>query len=684
MAKKNQKIQAPPAPKRVAVIKQGFIEKNAMKIALVAGVIGLIIRLYRLGYLSLWVDEYMHALAAMGGHFSHGENNGILLTWMNTTLAFVFGHSEFMLRFPVALLGAATIPAVYVLGRDIANYKVGLMSAILTMVSLYLIFWSRVERPYGMVAAFYVPLLVSFWLMLERKDSKENFLSKIGINKKYLLLTFIALVLAMLSQLICFLFVFTVGFYGTMVAVDSWITRKSSPLKMNAYNLLFYINILVVFLMFTPWGGQLTRPVMELFLPKGIVTFILPDYNNIMTLLNSDKWNVCYNTYMGVLDTDFKNLAILGWSGFILAFFKNRKIGYFLLSSFVVPFLLLSFVFTSTSHAKYLIQIYPVFLISAAYALYFIAFHLIRFVSKSLNETNSTYSKACTIIFILLVLGITPFKEIGALIKTETHGSLVDNKLTEISYVNWKQPCLFLKEHRKPNDIVMATVQAAPRYYLEMDSVIWFRQMELNPKWTKTSKTEQKYIPKKADGYKNSATTYEQLVKTYENNDRGWLLADYYFVNAMTDPRARQFVEEKFDYHFEASEDGGVKVFSWDKSKPKTYQTSFVIELGKNAMTQASEEMTFSINKAGMAPKVNLIFLGVGVDTDMEAFVVINGKTQAPILTNGTPLSIGTYTCQTDASAFVQGPNKIQFVYNNDENNGDANKGFALFNMDIR
>ena len=37
MAKKNQKIQPQPAPKRAVVIKQGFIEKNAMKIAIAKG-----------------------------------------------------------------------------------------------------------------------------------------------------------------------------------------------------------------------------------------------------------------------------------------------------------------------------------------------------------------------------------------------------------------------------------------------------------------------------------------------------------------------------------------------------------------------------------------------------------------------------------------------------------------------
>ena len=112
MAKANTtKLNNPKASvqNKAAVLSPGFIEKNALKIAILFAVIALVLRLYRLGFLSLWVDEYMHALAAIKGQFKHGENNGILLTWLNTLFAYVLGHNEFSMRFPVALLGAASV-----------------------------------------------------------------------------------------------------------------------------------------------------------------------------------------------------------------------------------------------------------------------------------------------------------------------------------------------------------------------------------------------------------------------------------------------------------------------------------------------------------------------------------------------------------------------------------------------
>jgi len=90
-----------------------------------------------------------------------------------------------------------------------------------------------------MVATMYLPVILCFWLSLEQPYTKEGFWKNIGIHPKYLGFTLLALVLAMLSQLICFLFLFTAGFYGSFVAIDSWISKKSHPFKLNAYNVLF-------------------------------------------------------------------------------------------------------------------------------------------------------------------------------------------------------------------------------------------------------------------------------------------------------------------------------------------------------------------------------------------------------------------------------------------------------------
>lgn len=658
------------------VQKQGLIDKHAMKIALVIGVIALFIRLYRIGFLSLWVDEYMHALAAIKGQFFHNENNGILLTWFNTTFAFVLGHNEFAMRFPVALLGAALVPATFVLGRDIADKRVGLMAAVLVTVSLYLIFWSRVDRPYGMVATFYIPLIICFYLMLERPAKEGSFWAKLGINPKYLGLTILALILSMLSQLICFLFLFTAGFYGTFMAIESWVTKKSTPFKLNAYNLLFYLNLVAVILMFTPMGNKLMRPIIEIFLPPNMATLILPNMDSAIKIFNGPDAYLSFDKYRALLNYDFKVIGVLGWLGMAFALFKNRKLAYMLISGFLVPFLLMSFIFREPCHAKYLSFIYPIFLISAAYALYFIAFEVGKMVSKSFVPTNQNYAAACTFMFFVFVFGVSKRTEILSMLKTEKHGNVVDKAISEIHFVNWKQPGEYVMENMKKGDIVMATVQFAPKFYLNLDSVVWFRQLHFDAK-TKD------YVRNESDKRDPSAWTYDQLVNTFNKYPRGWLMADYYFENALTDPRARQFVEENFVYHFDACEDGGVKVFSWDKAKPKSYQSSFVVELGKNSSEIGSAPFSIRINTAALGPKVYLFLLTQGIDSDNEAYILINDQ-QVAIKANGKPGLIEGNIVEVPISYFKNGENKIQFAYNDDESNGDVTKGCAIFNMDVR
>jgi hypothetical protein len=656
-----------------------FIEKNALKIAIVLAVFALFLRLYRIGFLSLWVDEYMHAIAAINGKFKHGENNGILLTWFNTLFSFILGKTEFAMRFPVALLGAALIPTVYVLGQKIANFRVGLMAALFCTVSLYLIFWSRVDRPYGMVATFYMPLLLVFWLLLESKSKTENALSKFGINPKYIPWVILALALSMMSQLICFLFIFSAGMYGTLAAIDSWVTKTSKPWQFNAYNLLFVLNITAIILLLTPFGNQIMRPIIELFLPPNIATLILPNMKEVLVQFSGENSSKSLDVYLGVINTDFKGLKYFAWIGFVVSFIKNRKLSYFLISTFVVPFLLMSYVFREPVHAKYLTYIYPVFMISAAYTLYFIAFVAAKSVSQSFSESNISYKNAMLILFVFLSLGVSKRKDISEMLKTEKHGNIVPKEISEIHFVNWKQPCLFIKEQYQKGDVVMATVQQAPSFYLQLDTVVWFRQMHYDA-------AQKKYVPNLSDKREKSAYTFEQLVKTVQNNPRGWLLADYYFDNALTDPRAKQFVEQNFTYHFEACADGAVKVFSWNKAKPKSYQSAFVFELGKNPNQSASTPFGININRAALPPKVNLYLLAQGIDSNSEAYVIINDNSNkaVPIKSNGKPNQIDYCVAEVDASLFVNGENKIQFAYNDTEGNGDLIKGFVIFNIEIR
>ncbi|MBC7426398.1 MAG: hypothetical protein H7321_07670, partial [Bacteroidia bacterium] len=85
--KKNQSFTNPKSVQRpsLAGVKtiQGdsLLEKYAWHIVIAISIIGFIVRFYNIGYLTLWVDEYMHAMAAKNFKLHDGsilgtEKNG--------------------------------------------------------------------------------------------------------------------------------------------------------------------------------------------------------------------------------------------------------------------------------------------------------------------------------------------------------------------------------------------------------------------------------------------------------------------------------------------------------------------------------------------------------------------------------------------------------------------------------
>ncbi len=650
--------------------KISFFESNQFKIVIFLILIGLVLRFYRIGYLSLWVDEYMHGVAAAKGLFKHSENNGIFLTWMDTIFVKIFGQSEFVLRLPVALFGIFTIYIVFLIGKKIKDYKLGLFSAILVTFSLFLIYWCRVVRPYGMVPFFYAVLIYSCLNVF--KEEKVDY--------KWIAFTFLFFILAMLNQLISFLFIFSAGFYGSFLAIESWINKKSKPYHFNFYNLLCLLTLLAILLMFTPLSNTLMRPIIELFLPPNIASLILPNMKVVSKAFSSENWLSSYDKYINVITYDFKYLYLFGILGLIVSFFKDRKIFYFIASFFIVPLFLMSFIFREPAHAKYLTFIYPVFIIAIAYGFYFFIYKLVNEkIFKNAANTNKNINLSF-LIFLLLIFVSFQSKDLKKMLTSKEHGNVVPNEISEIHFVNWKQPCMFIKDKMKKGDVLMATIQQAPKFYLQTDSVVWFRQMHLNPKWNLTS-SEQKYVPNDFDKNPKSAYTYENLVKTFNENKRGWLLADYYFENALTDPRAKQFVEQNFNFHFEACDDGAVKVFSWDKEKPKTYQSSFVHELGKNIQQLATPEMSINMTLSGQQ-KYLIGILSQGIDSENEAIIAINGQ-QFAIKPNSNPDKLDYNTIEVSANMFKNGPNTIQFGYNN-EVEDDNTKGFVILDLRVQ
>jgi mannosyltransferase len=149
-----------------------------MQLLLSVTLIGFILRMYHLGYNSLWLDEastLTFAVKSLPGIWqatTSGEFNPPLFYWAEH-LMLTFGNSEAVLRFIPALLGVLTIPLVYLAGREFLDRNVGIIAATAFAFSPFLIYYSQEARAYSMMLFFVTFSLIYYFKALNSNDTKD-------------------------------------------------------------------------------------------------------------------------------------------------------------------------------------------------------------------------------------------------------------------------------------------------------------------------------------------------------------------------------------------------------------------------------------------------------------------------------------------------------------------------------
>jgi len=143
-------------------------KRTADLAVLAAGLLAWVVLLLRnLGYLSLWMDEGFHYLAAEG-ILKHGIPlfpsghvyfKAILYTYVLAFLSLVFGLGEATLRVVSVLCIGALIPLVYHAGRRFFGRTVGLLGAGILALSVW-------EVEYARLALYFAPLMLFYFLSL--------------------------------------------------------------------------------------------------------------------------------------------------------------------------------------------------------------------------------------------------------------------------------------------------------------------------------------------------------------------------------------------------------------------------------------------------------------------------------------------------------------------------------------
>lgn len=140
--------------------------------------LGLILRIYDLGFESIWYDEAISISVAKLGLFEQlswsfiqNDNNPPLYYQIMHFWVRIFGDSEFASRVPSALFGSFSIIAIYFVGKLTFNKKVGLIAALILATSVFHIKYSQEARAHSLLAFL---TLVSFYYYLKVVNSDRR------------------------------------------------------------------------------------------------------------------------------------------------------------------------------------------------------------------------------------------------------------------------------------------------------------------------------------------------------------------------------------------------------------------------------------------------------------------------------------------------------------------------------
>ncbi|HXR31526.1 MAG TPA: glycosyltransferase family 39 protein [Solirubrobacterales bacterium] len=142
--------------------------------------LGLAVRFATLGVQSYHHDEVITAVRVIPGSFTQmlgevkgSESNPPLYYVLAWGWAKAFGTGEVGLRSLTALFGAATVPVAYLIGRELASNRAGLIGAAIVAVNPMLIWYSQEARSYALLVFFGAVSLLFFARALRTREGRD-------------------------------------------------------------------------------------------------------------------------------------------------------------------------------------------------------------------------------------------------------------------------------------------------------------------------------------------------------------------------------------------------------------------------------------------------------------------------------------------------------------------------------
>ena len=135
-------------------------------------IFGAALRFWNLGHWSFWIDEVFTVRDAHNLSFNSLQSIPNPIPYLAVKLSsLIGGNSEWGSRFIPCIVGIASIPAVFGLGRTLFNWRVGLLSSAFVGCSSWHLFWAQNARYPVFTFLFAVLTAWFFYLSLERDST---------------------------------------------------------------------------------------------------------------------------------------------------------------------------------------------------------------------------------------------------------------------------------------------------------------------------------------------------------------------------------------------------------------------------------------------------------------------------------------------------------------------------------
>src|SRR5579875_1816231 len=154
----------------------GVLAAAPLLLALCAGIAT---AFYRLGARGLWGDEvwqlaWSQQQPLTDTFLRFRAPPDLPLSFILVQLSTTFSSDPFWVRLPSAVLAAATVVLLYVLGRRVSGRAVGVAAALLLAAAPYHVWYAQDARPYAALACYSLLTLVFFERILRRGPTPGN------------------------------------------------------------------------------------------------------------------------------------------------------------------------------------------------------------------------------------------------------------------------------------------------------------------------------------------------------------------------------------------------------------------------------------------------------------------------------------------------------------------------------